>query len=280
MSNLHKRSVFKDGVVEIDLDSWAEFVEFCDHYWSNDFGLYFRGQRDSSWALKTTLDRFSDGLDQRCGGTYSTLLRSFTKSLRGKSAIAKDLHSNDDEIWAIGQHNGLPTPLLDWTTASYIALFFAFEDATPSSTSKRAIWAVHKYVENEMALYNQQKTKEEEFKFIDVITDHNPRLISQSGVFTKQPLGFEFEKWIRHRWKGVEDRPAMFKICIPDQERFRILRNLRQMNIHHATIYPDLIGAAKFAKYEIDLLNEKVRRMDTQSLISHSNYSKPAFTGA
>lgn len=277
MSNLHKKSVVKDGVCEIDLDSWAEFLEWCDHYWSNDFGLYFRGQRDSSWALNTTLDRFSQKLDERCGGTYSTILNSFTKSLRGKSAISKDILVNEEEIWAIGQHYGLPTPLLDWTTASYIALFFAFEESLPSSTSKRTVWAVHKYIEKEMCSFNENKKKEEEFKFVNLMTDHNPRLISQSGIFTKQPLGFDFEGWIRLRWKDVVDRPVMFKVRIPDSERIRILRNLRQMNIHHATIYPDLIGAAKYAQYELELLNEKVRNMSTHSLVSHVSYSKPIF---
>lgn len=275
MSDLHKKANVKDGIVEIDLDSWTEFVEFCDHYWSNDFGLYFRGQRDSSWTLKTTLDRFSSALDKRCGGTYSMVLKSFAKSLRGKSAITKDLFGNEEEIWAIGQHNGLPTPLLDWTTASYIALFFAFEEATPSSTSKRTIWAIHKFINEEMCVFNEGKQKEEEFKFVDLMTDHNPRLISQSGIFTKQPLDFDFEDWVRTRWRGITDKPVMFKICIPDRERFRILRNLRQMNIHYATIYPDLIGAAKFAKYELDLLNQKVSNMDDISLMLHANYSKP-----
>ena len=274
MSNLHERSSVRNGIVEIELNSWMEFVEFCDFYWSQDFGLYFRGQRDSSWGLNTTLDRFSQTLDRRCGGTYKTLLGSFTKSLRGRSNVAKEIDRNEDEIWAIGQHNGLATPLLDWTTASYIALFFAFEEDTPSSTGKRTIWAVHKYIAEEMEVFNENKTAEDEFKFVDLITDHNPRLLSQSGVFTKQPIAFNFESWIEERWKGITDRPVMFIVHLPDSERVRILTNLRQMNIHHASIYPDVIGAAKYAQHELSLLDEKVKKMDNLSLIDHAHYSK------
>ncbi|WP_157729233.1 FRG domain-containing protein [Vibrio qinghaiensis] len=274
MSNLHERSSVRNGIFEIELNSWMEFVEFCDFYWSQDFGLYFRGQRDSSWGLNTTLDRFSQTLDRRCGGTYKTLLGSFTKSLRGRSNVEKVIDRNEDEIWAIGQHNGLATPLLDWTTASYIALFFAFEEDTPSSTGKRTIWAVHKYIAEEMEVFNKNKTAEDEFKFVDLITDHNPRLLSQSGVFTKQPIAFNFESWIEKRWKGITDRPVMFKVHLPDSERVRILTNLRQMNVHHASIYPDVIGATKYAQHELSLLNEKVKKMDNLSLNAHVHYSK------
>jgi len=274
MSNLHERSNGRNGIVEIDLNSWLEFVEFCDCYWSQNFGLYFRGQRDSSWGLNTTLDRFSQTLDSRCSGTYETLLGDFTRSLRGRSNVVKKIESNEDEIWAIGQHNGLATPLLDWTTASYIALFFAFEEDAPSSTGKRTVWAVHKYIAEEMEVFNQNKTAQEEFKFVNLITDHNPRLLSQSGVFTKQPIGLNFESWIEERWEGITDKPVMFKIHLPDVERVRVLTNLRQMNVHHASIYPDLIGAAKYAQHELSLLNEKVKCMDTFSLMNHANYSK------
>lgn len=274
MSNLYGRSDVRNGIVEIELNSWLEFVEFCDVCWSQSFGLYFRGQRDSSWGLNTTLDRFSQTLDRRCGGTYKILLDNFTKSLRGRSNVAKEIGRNEDEIWAIGQHNGLATPLLDWTTASYIALFFAFEEDTPSSTGKRTIWAIHKYIAEEMEVFNKNKTVEEEFKFVDLITDHNPRLLSQSGVFTKQPLAFNFESWIEERWEGITDRPVMFKVHLPDVERVRILTNLRQMNVHHSSIYPDVIGAAKHAQYELSLLNEQAKRMSDKSLINHAHYSK------
>ncbi|MFQ2544214.1 FRG domain-containing protein [Aeromonas caviae] len=274
MSTLHERAVVQDGVVEIKLDSWLEFVEFCDFYWSENFGLYFRGQRDSSWGLNTTLDRFSLTLDNRCGGTYNIVLSNFIKSLRGRSNIIKDQEKNEDEIWAIGQHNGLATPLLDWTTASYIALFFAFEENIPSSTGYRTIWAIHKYLEEEMGVYNEGKNKQEVFTFIDPITDHNPRLISQSGIFTKQPLEFNFEQWVRDRWSGVINKPVMFKVLLPDSERIRILTNLRLMNIHPATIYPDILGAAKHSQHELTLLSERVKKMDVISLHKHTSYSK------
>jgi hypothetical protein len=54
-------------------------------------------------------------------------LKNFRLSIRGRvdNGILSD--TNDEELWAIGQHHGLATPLLDWSLAPYVALFFAFE---------------------------------------------------------------------------------------------------------------------------------------------------------
>jgi len=272
MSKLHERSSLKNGIVEITLKNWPEFVEFCDHYFANDMGMYFRGQGDSSWGLNTTLDRYTKTLDHRPTGTYDWLLKSFSKSIMGKTNTPKDFHTHEDEIWALGQHNGLATPFLDWTSAAYVALFFAFEDAVASTTGYRTVFGIHMFINHKMDEFNNGKDRENEFKFIDIITDHNPRLVSQSGIFTKQPINFDFEKWVQTYWKSVSDRPVMFKIHIPDSERPRILKNLRLMNINHATIYPDLHGAAKATMAELQLISHKASMMNTKQLTEHADY--------
>lgn len=272
MSKFYNRPFLEDGVIEITLQNWPEFFEFCDFYFSNDMGMYFRGQRDSSWGLNTTLDRYAKSLDQRASGTYDWILKSFSKSIMGKTSAPKDIYKNEDEIWALGQHNGLAMPFLDWTAAAYVALFFAFENEAPSTTGYRTVFGIHKFIKYKMDEFNHEKNREDEFKFVDVITDHNPRLVSQSGIFTKQPINFDFEEWVKIYWKGVSDRPVMFKVHIPDGERPRILKSLRLMNITHATIYPDLHGAAKGTMAELQLISHKASMMTDAQLIEHSTY--------
>ncbi|PJK02510.1 hypothetical protein CO615_02515 [Lysobacteraceae bacterium NML75-0749] len=272
MSEIFSRATVNNGILEVTVNNWLEFLEFSTFFSDSMGKVYFRGQRDSSWQLTTTLDRFSGTLDSRIAGTYDTILNIFIKAIRGKTKSIKELVNNEDEIWALGQHNGLATPLLDWTSAIFIALFFAFEEKKPSSTGLRAIWGLHYFIHERMELFNKDKDKYSEFKFVDLITDYNSRLLSQSGVFTKQPLNFDVEKWVAEQFYNENERPAMFKIFIPDTERERILKSLFMMDINHSTIYPDLIGASKLCMSQLEMMSHTSSQKNLLELLDHVSY--------
>lgn len=247
------------SVVEHNYGSWEVFLS-NNHYFANDMGFIFRGHGCASWKLNTTLDRLferinPEGID--LDSTYDFLLAEFVKSIRGRSGISKDIFENKEELWALGQHYGLATPLLDWTHSIYVALFFAFEDPAPSKSGYRTIWAFHtcKFVKNKMESFNNDKEFKDLFKLIDPISDENPRLITQSGLFTKLPLNFDFVNWVSSELP--DDAPYLIKINVPESERANILKHLRLMNIHPATLFPEVDGAAKFCNQTLELLTEK-----------------------
>jgi FRG domain len=101
----------------------------------------FRGQKEESWKLTTTLERsWEVGRLSLVDRQYAerNVLDSFRR--RAHQFIA---NSPDDAAvldWlALLQHHGGPTRLLDFTQSFYVAAFFALEQATGDS----AIWAVN-----------------------------------------------------------------------------------------------------------------------------------------
>ncbi|MFH4517993.1 FRG domain-containing protein [Vibrio alginolyticus] len=223
---------------EIDFDTWSEFKEYASKSFSDDLGVIFRGQRDSSWGIESTSTRLAKRTRSELTGYQleSLQLENFILKARGlRGSNPAKLESL--EYWALGQHYGLATPLVDWTESLYIAAYFAFEQPDGSSTGFRSI-----FVLDRSGLENDPKfDKVPNVKFYEPIQDDNNRIISQAGLFTVVPT-----------WKNLTvvlekcnlSKKYLTKLNIPEDERYQAIADLRMMNIHGLSMYPDLHGAA------------------------------------
>ncbi len=243
-----------------DLDSLDNLVR---KIFSTKMDFLFRGHADSEWSLDTTLDRLFRrikpiGID--LDSTEDYVLNMFIKVLRGRTAISKDIKNNRNEIWVLGQHYGLATPLLDWTESFYVALFFACNDPTPPKCGFRTVWALHKNgIMDAMQKYNSTAAINNKFEFVDILTDHNPRLTSQSGILTRQPLGFNIKDWLCEKLPN-EENPHLIEIKFPDSIRINALKHLRLMGIHNSSLFPDVGGAARYCNDTLELMAD-IRKM-------------------
>lgn len=239
-----KSKTAQDGIWEIELSSWKYFHDYVTQIML-DFNQYiWRGQRDSKWKLESSLDRV---LKKKPNADRKELakehLNGFKYSTRGRRGKNPSLIETENEWWSLGQHFGLNTPLLDWTESPFVALYFAMEEATKSSTGMRAVYALFPMDTLEV---------NGKIEFIKPLQDENDRLVSQSGLFTRVALGLTVEECVKSIFPGV-NKAYLLRIQIPEKGRLECLRTLNKMNINHLTLFPDLFGASGHNNKKLDI---------------------------
>ncbi len=114
--------------------SWEEYKLIISEHIRDGLKLVYHGQSDSSWKLQTTLHRTKlfTSLDA-LSGYFDRALPIVQESVESWDGIKRNLKNESEmaEFVAFLQHNGYPTPLLDWTESPYIAAYFAFSDIDP-----------------------------------------------------------------------------------------------------------------------------------------------------
>ena len=120
---------FTNGVAVVALKTWGDFPNFVQEN-ENLKGYIFRGHARASFKLAPTLLRL---FERRHPGApdakdINGQLDRFRLHLRGRVHLTDREAASSSELWAIGQHHGLATILLDWTASPFVAAFFAFID--------------------------------------------------------------------------------------------------------------------------------------------------------
>ena len=254
-----KKNEFLESVETYDCDDLSDFTSFVNTRLEHRHFVW-RGQRDSSWLLEPTLDRLLKSHGKTGNAEIiNAHLRRFKMATRGRRGLNPPNMYNENDWWALGQHNNLATPLLDWSRSPYVALFFAFQEANPSTTGKRAIFGLSQTtVEHTSRKISQNKSdsnKTNIVEFIEPLSDENARLVNQNGLFSRSPIGIDIETWVKKNIDHSDSRVRLYKIYIPEIQRERILQLLNRMNINHLSLFPDLYGASTFVNFDLLIEN-------------------------
>lgn len=214
--------------------------------------MVYRGHKEESYKLESTLERyirekFKDIKNFKLTTeTFEIISKEYLEccknELRGKIQEQYILDYEND-VWALGQHYGLKTPLLDWTRSFLIALYFAFED--PFSESEyRVIYQLNNFIKQEQDL------------IIKPNFQIGSRISAQRGVFTKKLSSVlenlnDFYANSNFVDVGKNYRPLK-KYKIKSSLREDVMNLLHSLNIDCYTIYPDLKGVIKNCHIELD----------------------------
>jgi hypothetical protein len=297
----------EENIPSVICNSWKKFSELVESFSELQAGAFvFRGQRRRDWKLTPSLARFSDkGLVE--GEIANKQIHLFRQAIRGRvadhSLMMDDDEIQSDELWSIGQHHGLHTPLLDWTQSPFVAMFFAFdkEDITTEADNDfRVVYALNKTLIEELLSVTHGDTFEytSPLRFIEPRKDDHGRLVSQAGLFTISQYGETLENSLLNALSEKLEKTTIdtetqivsqyiFKILIKNEKQKIIIKNLRQMNIHHASLFPDLIGASNncnliledvfYSQEKTDLHKMDQKEMEQKSFEKLSDKTENAF---
>lgn len=170
------------------LEHWRDFSALLESPFFNriDTQCIFRGHRRYDWEMTPTLARITPN-----GIVTEEIARRqldmFRKAIRGRisdhSLLDGENERENDELWLIGQHHGLMTPLLDWTYSPYVALFFAFAKEDQQDEKDNPYRAV--YILNKSFISDDELCPE--IRVFEPKKDDHGRLVSQAGLFTFSP---------------------------------------------------------------------------------------------
>jgi hypothetical protein len=214
----------------------------------------YRGQRDASWPLATTLERrVAKPLtwDQyyRLVVAAKPQIETFTKqrwdipdfpelvkwAQSYKSVHLEPLPGYDYLIYL--RHHGFPSPLLDWTASPYVAAFFAF--TYPGNSDRIAVYAYLEHAAHGKTTCSGDPT----------ILCPGPYVRSHSRHFLQQSQYTICASYDESQWRfcphqeALSDGPNIdiqdlsWKFTLPASERRAVLKLLDAHNLNAFSLF-------------------------------------------
>jgi FRG domain len=157
-------------------DAWRRFMDFVDRHQQSTW--IFRGVSDAkNHQLVPKIGRVAARYDP---AVERVIFANFKRRARQHVETSG---MTEWDLLALGQHHGLPTRLLDWTTNPLVAAYFAVVSQPEDRTAR--IFAVRA---PELADVNVLKDPFSCQKVLAIIpTSVAPRIVAQRGLFTIHP---------------------------------------------------------------------------------------------
>ncbi len=246
------------GIATVTFSSWKWFPDYINNELLEYTGFIYRGHGDSCWLLEPTLDRVVKDPESELREKHLT---NFKYETRGRRGTNPPIMASENDWWALGQHHGLLTPLLDWSESPFVAFYFAIAKALELKSKSCSVFCLFQPSVEEIndqikgddniEKINGQKPTIKVFK---PLSDENDRLVSQRGLFTRGPNNIDIEDWFNTYQKSSKYMDVI-KFVIPCKNLDDAMAYLNRMNINPSTLFPDLSGASRYCNFGLDIDN-------------------------
>jgi len=271
----------------VHLNHWRDYKIFVERFSEN---WAFRGQAYAGWVLNNAIERtlfihYHKGIEAEFVSEFQRGARNY---------LSKDETPGHLIEWlALMQHHGAPTRLLDLTKSPYIAAYFAFEFCEEKRDQNAAVWGFNiNYLKNKsLAILSEEfgealeenKNLINEDLFEKIFFQNNKKLVFpvepfrmnkryslQQSVFISTGIS-NVALMDQLHFLGDDMEQAVVKIEIPTSCKKEALRELHQMNLHRASLFPDLDRYALSLKLRYDSMKtpeqsieEKLRKLEDE----------------
>lgn len=238
--------------------------EFRPELGRNRSSYLYRGMPDTSYRMVTSLSRCCKGLQKTL---EPAILNNFAKY-----AVRED-PTVTQSVWhqmITGQHNGLPTRLLDWTHSALVALHFAMTEDNLEEMDAHdcMVWRIdmNEQINHLPETYRLAVGREQTTLFsVEMLSklaptlekydedmgdrsmviveppSTNNRIIMQYSFFSAIPTGMQdIEKYLDNYTQNT------VKYVIDKGLRWRVRDMLDSLNISERLLYPGLDGLSKW----------------------------------
>ena len=271
----------------VHLNHWRDYKIFVERFSEN---WAFRGQAYAGWVLNNAIERtlfihYHKGIEAEFVSEFQRGARNY---------LSKDETPGHLIEWlALMQHHGAPTRLLDLTKSPYIAAYFAFEFCHEKDDQNVAVWGFNiNYLKNKSLeilseefgdTLKENKNLINEDLFEKIFFQNNKKLVFpvepfrmnrryslQQSVFISTGIS-NVALMDQLHFLGKDMEQTVVKIEIPTSCKKEALRELHQMNLHRASLFPDLDGYALSLKLRYDSMKtpeqsieEKLRKLEDE----------------
>jgi hypothetical protein len=274
------------GFSTVQLNDWQEFKHYLRNFSQN---WAFRGQANAKWILNNAIERtdfiqFGDNIE-------AEFLAEFQRGAR--NYLSRDETPQHLIEWlALMQHHGAPTRLLDLTKSPFIAAYFAFEFSPVHQDHSIGIWGINvNYLKRKAIEFLSEEFGEALSKNKNLINEQlfeklfyennknlvfpvepfsmNRRYSIQQSIFLS--TGTSRETFMNQlQFLGEDLEKTVVKMILPGSHRREVMRDLLQMNLHRASLFPDLDGYALSLRLRYDNMKSPREKKEEEELKSKS----------
>ena len=257
------------------LENWKDLHNLLSNKIFDDEDILFRGQSDANWGLIPLLNRINNEPEEDF--IKNTLIR-FKETLL-EMGFKEYSELEDEQLWALGRHHGLPTPILDWTSNPYVALYFAMV----ASIENKGFSSIY-ILKRGLAVETLKKVV-----FYQTNYHENKRELAQHGTYSFTTSVDDFEALIR---QDKNNSPNYFrKIIFKNRDSTNCRRFLSKLGVTPKHLFPNsLDGAVEYCRSfipikmiarNLTLLTIKISKFNIEeeaakinkTLVNNSEYS-------